>query len=231
MKPSPLTYYADKNLLNNVMSKIIQSRTLTYIISLLNEIHILGKKTLVIQFLKQTSCTFQWHKYMNCLYWLSLSWETVPCHLVCVVLCALQYWIILRLVLSRVLWLAQPPSLTYLEQEWGITRRCCTIIVLKSLENMWEAFVQRNGGHWYLQTTNRMQDRQKHNYYPENPLFPLSVRIFGYNSHINHRVLVLSLWQLLRISQRKWFTIRREIKGLLGEISPKEMIFKLKLEW
>ena len=44
MKPSPLTYYADKNLLNNVMSKIIQSRTLTYIISLLNEIHMLGEK-------------------------------------------------------------------------------------------------------------------------------------------------------------------------------------------
>ena len=44
MKPSPLTYHADKNLLNNVMSKIIQSRTLTYIISLLNEIHMLKKK-------------------------------------------------------------------------------------------------------------------------------------------------------------------------------------------
>ena len=43
MKPSPLTYHADKNLLNNVMSKIIQSRTLTYIISLLNEIHMLKK--------------------------------------------------------------------------------------------------------------------------------------------------------------------------------------------
>ena len=148
MKSSPLTYHADKNLLNNVTSKIIQSRTLTYFIFIIKWNPHVEKKMLVIQLLKQTSCTFQRHKYVNCPYWLSLSWETVPCNLVCAVLCALQYWIILMLVLSRVLRLAQPPSLTCLEQERGITRRCCTITVLKSLKNMWEAFVQRNGGHW-----------------------------------------------------------------------------------